>query len=83
MKKIYSLISFLFLFILNVHAQELTPATEAGEDFDLEAVMSIMEDAEDLADLEKKINDSETQINNLDLNKDEEIDIIKIVECRI
>jgi len=80
MKKIYSLISFLFLFILNVHAQELTPATEAGEDFDLEAVMSIMEDAEDLADLEKKINDSETQINNLDLNKDEEIDIIKIVE---
>ncbi len=42
--------------------------------------MSVMENAKDLADLKKKINDSENQINNLDLNKDDEIDIVKVVE---
>lgn len=76
-----SLIIVLFsLGLTSLHAQEPTPATEAGEDFDLNAVMLVMETAEDLADLEKKINDSENQINNLDLNKDDEIDIVKIVE---
>jgi len=72
---------YLFLFALCViNAQEQTPATEAGEDFDLNAVIELMEKAEDLADLEKKINDEENQVNNLDLNKDEEIDVIKVVE---
>lgn len=80
MKKVTLLISLFLIAIFTTVAQEQTPATEAGEDFDLNAVMSIMENAEDLADLEKKINDSDNQINNLDLNKDDEIDIIKIVE---
>ena len=80
MKKLCLSVSFLFLTLLTVYAQEPTPATEAGEDFDLSAVMEVMENAEDIADLEKKINDSENQINYLDLNKDDEIDIVKIVE---
>lgn len=80
MKTFNLTIVLLFFSILTLSAQEPIPATEAGEDFDLEAVMSVMENAEDLADLEKKINDSEYQINNLDLNKDDEIDIVKVVE---
>ena len=80
MKKILVISGLIMLTSMTLTAQESDAATEAGEDFDLSAVMSVMEDAEDLADLEKKINDSETQINNLDLNKDDEIDIIKIVE---
>ena len=63
-----------------LNAQEQIPATEAGEDFDLNAVMQVLENAEDLADFEKKLNDKDNQINNLDLNNDEEIDVVKVVE---
>jgi len=80
MKTFNLTVVLIFFSIFTLDAQEPTPATEAGEDFDLNAVMSVMENAEDLADLEKKINDSEYQINNLDLNKDDEIDIVKVVE---
>ncbi len=80
MKKNVLFLYFLFLSFCVLVAQEQTPATEAGEDFDLNAVMAILENAEDLADFEKKINDKENQINNLDLNKDDKIDIIKIIE---
>ncbi len=80
MKTFNLTIALIFFLILTLSAQEPTPATEAGEDFDLNAVMSVMENAVDLADLEKKINDSENQINNLDLNKDDKIDIVKVVE---
>ncbi len=69
------LVSSIFLY-----AQEQTPATEAGEDFDLEAVVGLFEDAEDLEDFEKRINSEDNEINNLDLNKDEEVDIVKVVE---
>ena len=79
MKKTTSLV-FILSSIWMGMSQEPTPATEAAEDFDLNAVMAVMENAEDLEDLEKKINDSENQVNNLDLNKDEEIDVVKIVE---
>lgn len=79
--KNYNLLIVLLVFtVLSIHAQDQTPATEAGEDFDLSAVMYVMETAEDIEDLEKKINLSDHQINNLDLNKDNEIDIVKIVE---
>ena len=71
------IISVACLFV--IQAQEQTPATEAGEDFDLNAVMTVLEDAEDLQDFEKKINDAENQVNNLDLNNDDEIDIVKVV----
>ncbi|MCD6597927.1 MAG: hypothetical protein J7L04_09585 [Bacteroidales bacterium] len=80
MKKIVLTINLLLFALLVINAQEQTSATEAGEDFDLNAVMQVLENAEDLADFEKKINDKDNQINNLDLNNDEEIDVIKVVE---
>lgn len=61
-------------------AQDQTPATEAGEDFDLYRVVELFEEVEDLEEFEQKINDEATEINNLDLNKDDEIDIVKVVE---
>ena len=41
---------------------------------------SLFEEVEDLEEFEQKINDEETEINNLDLNKDDEIDIVKVIE---
>ena len=61
-------------------SQDQTPATEAGEDFDLYRVIDLFEEVEDLEEFEQKINDESTEINNLDLNKDDEIDIVKVVE---
>ena len=80
MKK--TIIATLFFLFINcfVYAQEQTLATEAGEDFDLYGVIGLFEDAEDLEDFEKRINQEENEINNLDLNKDDEIDVVKVVE---
>jgi len=80
MKYLWTTLYFFLFALVTINAQEVTPATEAGEDFDLNAVIEVIEKSEDLADFEKKINDEENQINNLDLNKDEEIDIVKVVE---
>ncbi len=64
--------------IMQTKAQ--TPATEAGEDFDLFAAMDLFEDSEDLEDFEKKLNSQDNDVNNLDLNKDGEVDMVRIVE---
>jgi hypothetical protein len=57
-----------------------TPATEAGEDFDLFGVFGVFEESDDLEDFEKKLNSQENDVNNLDLNKDDEVDMIRLVE---
>ena len=74
------LTSFAFVFSSNLLAQELTPATEAGEDFDLYAAIGLFEEAEDLEDYEKKLNEDSNDVNNLDLNDDDEVDVVKLVE---
>jgi len=76
-----SIILILLLFVsFSIYAQEQEPTTEAGEDFDLYRVIELFEEVEDLEEFEQKINAEETEINNLDLNKDDEIDIVKVVE---
>ncbi len=80
MKKILLRAQILLFVFGNTIAQEQTPATEAGEDFDLYGVIGLFEESEDLEDFEKKINSEDNDVNNLDLNKDEEVDIVKVVE---
>ncbi len=80
MKKFVLTINLILATVILLNAQDQTPATEAGDDFDLNAVMTVLEESEDIQDFEKKINDSKNQVNNLDLNKDEQVDIIKVVE---
>ena len=80
MKKILMTVQVIALMICSATAQEQTPATEAGEDFDLYGVIGLFEESEDFEDFEKKINSEDNDVNNLDLNKDEEVDIVKVVE---
>ena len=67
-----------------VFAQEnitiVAPTSEAAEGLDLYAVAEIFKDAENLEDFEKKVNDPELGINNLDLNEDGYVDYIRVVE---
>lgn len=80
MKKTIITTQILLLMLCYVYAQEHTPATEAGEDFDLYGVIGLFEESEDLEDFEKKINGEDNDVNNLDLNKDEEVDMVKVIE---
>jgi len=52
----------------------------AGEDFDLESLMGVIETVDDFEALEASINDSTNQLNNLDLDGDGMVDYILIQE---
>ena len=53
---------------------------EISENLDLEAVASVFADSKDLEDFEKRLNDPELQISNLDLNGDEYVDYLRVME---
>jgi hypothetical protein len=79
----YLLIFCLFLFIIGapVLAQDAPePATEEGEDLDLQGVASLFKDSESLEEFEEKLNSEDQEVNNLDLNKDEEVDYLRVLE---
>ncbi len=86
MKKNISILLFIFLAAITnlVIAQDVTTVeatdSDISENLDLEAVASIFGESEDLEDFEKKLNDPETQISNLDLNEDGEVDYLRVIE---
>ena len=51
-----------------------------GEDFDLEALPGILQEVNTFEELEKAINDSTSDINNLDLDQNGEVDYVLIHE---
>ena len=61
-------------------AQNSEPATEAAEDLDLYGVAELLQQAESLEDFENKLNDQATEVNNLDLNGDQQVDYIAVIE---
>lgn len=86
MKLKYFQLLLLSFFIGNysLEAQDVTTVTAANEDIsdnlDLEAVASVFGEAKDLEDFEEKLNDPDTQISNLDLNNDGEVDYLRVME---
>jgi uncharacterized membrane protein YgcG len=49
-----------------------------GDDLDLFAVLELFQKSKTIEEFEKTLNDEKTGINNLDLNKDEKVDFIKV-----
>ncbi len=49
---------------------------------DLKAVASVFGESRNLEDFERRLNDYDTQISNLDLNDDGEIDYLRVIETR-
>ena len=85
MRKLFgSLLIVLFIAVGNLYAQDITTVeakdADISDNLDLEAVASIFGDAKDLEEFEKKLNDPKTQISNLDLNEDGEVDYLRVVE---
>lgn len=76
---IVSLLSF-----SSVMAQDRTTvsakSSEISDNLDLRAVASLFGDSENLADFEQRLNDPKTQISNLDLNEDNQVDYLRVIE---
>ncbi|MEK6304428.1 MAG: hypothetical protein AABO41_27375 [Acidobacteriota bacterium] len=66
-----------------VAAQDSTTVTastsKAAEGLDLRAVAELFKDSKDLEDFEKRLNDPNVGINNLDLNDDGDVDFIRVL----
>ncbi len=77
-------VAFLIVFS-NLYAQDVTTVeatdNDISENLDLEAVASVFGKSEDLEDFEKKLNDPDSKISNLDLNEDGEVDYLRVVEA--
>ena len=51
-----------------------------GDHLDLNAVMEIFKESDSPEDFEKKLNSESSNVNNLDLNEDGEVDYIRVVD---
>ena len=85
MKRRKGLLAIALLIGLNsLNAQDVTTVeaknSEISENLDLEAVASVFGESDDLEDFEKRLNDPDTQISNLDLNNDGEVDYLRVNE---
>lgn len=75
---------FFLLILVNLHAQDAATVEALSDDIsqnlDLEAVASIFADSKDLEAFEYALNDPETQISNLDLDQDKQVDYLRVME---
>lgn len=79
------LLSLLTVFLgLQMQAQRGTRVNAVNNDIsdnlDLRAVADIFGESRNLADFERRLNDPEFQISNLDLNNDNEVDYLRVRE---
>ncbi len=76
--------SILSLLLATSIAQDRTTvnakSSEISDNLDLRAVASIFGDSKDLEDFENRLNDPKTQISNLDLNDDNQVDYLRVIE---
>jgi hypothetical protein len=62
------------------NAPEEAVVADLSDNLDLEVVLALFGESESLEDFEKKLNEPERQISNLDLNGDGEVDYLRVVE---
>ena len=82
--KLASLLVVIFVATISCTAQR-TIRVEANnndisDNLDLQAVASLFGESKDLQDFEMRLNDYDSQISNLDLNNDGEVDYLRVIE---
>jgi hypothetical protein len=84
MKTKILLSSLMTLLFATSFAQDRTTvnatSSEISDNLDLRAIASIFGDSRDLEDFENRLNDPKTQISNLDLNNDNQVDYLRVIE---
>lgn len=86
MKTIFSHIALFIFFITgDAFAQDVTTVrannSDISDNLDLKAVASIFGESNDLEDFERRLNDPNMQISNLDLNGDNRVDYLRVIEA--
>ncbi|WP_207759827.1 hypothetical protein [Flavobacterium cyanobacteriorum] len=86
MKIIFKHIALISLFLTSpVFAQDVTTVRASNRDIsdnlDLKAVASIFGESGDLEDFERRLNDPDLMISNLDLNGDNRVDYLRVIEA--
>ncbi|MEN8137381.1 MAG: hypothetical protein ABFR62_03035 [Bacteroidota bacterium] len=86
MEKLKHIVLALSLLLINSYgySQDVTTVEAKNEDIsdnlDLKAVASVFGESKDLEDFEKRLNDPEARITNLDLNNDGVVDYLRVME---
>ncbi|MFT6923260.1 MAG: hypothetical protein ACJA1C_002270 [Crocinitomicaceae bacterium] len=62
-------------------ATEVDSTGLEGDNLDLNAVLELFKDSESPEDFEKKLNSEGSDVNNLDLNEDGEVDYIRVIDA--
>lgn len=82
--QVASLLVGLFLITTQSMAQRTirveAQSNDISNNLDLQAVASIFGDSRDLEEFERRLNDYDSQISNLDLNFDGEVDYLRVIE---
>lgn len=82
--KLASLIVVMILATFSLSAQKRitveVPTDDISKNLDLKAVATTFGESKDLEEFEQKLNDSDSKISNLDLNKDGEADYLRVIE---
>jgi hypothetical protein len=83
--KITHIALFALLTVSQIFAQDVTTVRansgDISDNLDLKAVASIFGDSRDLEDFERRLNDPDIQISNLDLNGDNRVDYLRVIEA--
>jgi hypothetical protein len=74
-----AVVSILLHGVVNAQADTLA---FAGDNLDLRAVLFTFENASSLEEFEKLINTKDSEVNNLDLNEDGQVDFIRVQELQ-
>lgn len=76
---ILAFLAFLFSFHI-LQAQDVASSELPGEDFSLEGALELFKKADSLEAFEKMLNEENSNVNNLDLNDDGEIDYVRVID---
>jgi hypothetical protein len=79
---LYSLLITVFAAQTRAQNRTIVNATNAeiSDNLDLRAVASIFGDSRNIQDFERRLNDPQVQISNLDLNNDDQVDYLRVLE---
>jgi len=82
--KFINTVLFTLFTLGGIYAQDVTTvkanSSDISDNLDLQAVASIFGESQDLEDFERRLNDPNTQISNLDLNGDGKVDYLRVIE---
>ncbi len=79
MKQLIFIVTFSLFFTFVITAQtEAAPTGFDGDHFSLEGAIDLFKQSSSIEDFEKRLNEEKSNLNNLDLNEDGEIDYLRV-----